>query len=205
MNQLSMMGSVQMVLICGPQIQSSARNKWENFLIMNPIVTRSLVKCLVLYYGILQKSLVAIIAQKMKFPIEDFFNKYDQIRRKLRIWSYLLKKSLMENFFFYALYIQLHFIFSRTCLYLYLLGYYIFRSSHRRCSLKKGYLRNFAKFTGKHMCQSLFFDKIAGLRPAALLKKTLWHRCFRVKFVNFLTTPFFIERLWTTASEYFIN
>ena len=53
MNQLSMMGSVQMVLICGPQIQSSARNKWENFLIMNPIVTGSLVKCLVLYYGIL--------------------------------------------------------------------------------------------------------------------------------------------------------
>ena len=97
-----MMGSVQMVLICGPQIQSSARNKWENFLIMNPIVTRSLVKCLVLYYEILWKSLVAIIAQKMKFPIEDFFSKYDQIRRKLRIWSYLLKKSLMEIFIFCA-------------------------------------------------------------------------------------------------------
>ena len=33
--------------------------------------------------------------QKLKFSIKDFFNKYDQIRRKLRIWSYLLKKSLM--------------------------------------------------------------------------------------------------------------
>ena len=110
MNQLSMMGSVQMVLICGPQIQSSARYKWENFFIMNPIVTRSLVKCLVLYYGILWKLLVAIIAQKMKFPIEDFFSKYDQIRRKLRIWAYLLKKSLMKNFFFYALYIQLQLV-----------------------------------------------------------------------------------------------
>ena len=37
-------------------------------------------------------------AQKMKFSIKDFFSKYDQIRRKLRIWSHLLKKSLMENF-----------------------------------------------------------------------------------------------------------
>ena len=26
---------------------------------------------------------------------------------------------------------------------------------------KKGVLRNFAKFTGKHLCQSLFFIKVA--------------------------------------------
>ena len=38
----------------------------------------------------------------MKFSIKDFFSKYDQIRRKLRIWSQLLKKSLMENFIFCA-------------------------------------------------------------------------------------------------------
>ena len=30
----------------------------------------------------------------MKFSIKDFFSKCDQIRRKLRIWSHLLKKSL---------------------------------------------------------------------------------------------------------------
>ena len=35
-----------------------------------------------------------------------------------------------------------------------------FRSSHQRCSIKKGILRNFTKFTGKHLCQSLFFDKV---------------------------------------------
>ena len=39
-------------------------------------------------------------AQKMKFSIKNFFNKCDQIRRKLRISSHLLKKSLMENFIF---------------------------------------------------------------------------------------------------------
>ena len=38
----------------------------------------------------------------MKFAIENFFSKCDQIRRKLRIWSHLLQKSLMENFIFCA-------------------------------------------------------------------------------------------------------
>ena len=35
----------------------------------------------------------------------------------------------------------------------------------------KDVLRNFAKFTGKHPCQSLFFGEVAGLRPTTLLKK----------------------------------
>ena len=64
------------------------------------------------------------------------------------------------------------------------------RSSHQRCSLINGVLRNFPKFTGKHLCQSLFFNKVAGLRPATLLKKRLWHRCFPVNFAKFLRTPF---------------
>ena len=44
------------------------------------------------------------------------------------------------------------------------------RSSHWRRSVKNGVLRNFVKFTGKHLCQSLFFHKVAGMRPAILLK-----------------------------------
>ena len=40
----------------------------------------------------------------MKFPIKDFFSKCDQIRRKLRIWSHLLKKFLMKNFTFCVVY-----------------------------------------------------------------------------------------------------
>ena len=38
-----------------------------------------------------------------------------------------------------------------------------FRSSHRRCSVRKDVLKNFAKLTGKHLCQSLFFNKVVGL------------------------------------------
>ena len=37
-----------------------------------------------------------------------------------------------------------------------------------RCSIKKGVLRNLAKFTGKHLCKSLFLIK---LQPA-------WGRCY---------------------------
>ena len=61
-----------------------------------------------------------------------------------------------------------------------------FRSSLPKVFCKKGALRNFAKLTGKHLCQSLFFNKVAGLRPATLLRKRLWHRWFPVNFAKFL-------------------
>ena len=65
--------------------------------------------------------------------------------------------------------------------------------------MKKVVLRNVTKFTGKHLCQSLFFNKIAGLRPATLFKKRLWHKCFPVNFARFLRSTFFTEHLQTTA------
>ena len=72
--------------------------------------TRILVKAK--RFFICNKSLVKLgiapplTAQKMKFSIKDFFSKYEQIRSFLRICSYLLKKSLMENFIFCAVSIQ---------------------------------------------------------------------------------------------------
>ena len=66
----------------------------------------------------------------------------------------------------------------------------VFRSSYPRCFVRKGVLRNFAKFTSKHLYQSLFSNKVAGLRPATLFKKRLWHRCFPVNFAKFLRIPF---------------
>ena len=58
--------------------------------------------------------------------------------------------------------------------------------SHQRCTVRKVFFRNFTKFTGKHLCQSLFLNKVAGLRPPTLFKKRLWP----VNFVKFLRTPF---------------
>ena len=60
---------------------------------------------------------------------------------------------------------------------------------------KKGVIRNFVKFTGKYMCQSIFFNKVAGLRYATLLKKRLWDMCFLVNIAKFLRTLFYRIRL----------
>ena len=64
---------------------------------------------------------------------------------------------------------------------------HISRSSHQRCSVRKGILRNFAKFTGKYV------------RRATLSKKRPWHRCFPVNFAVSKKT-FFKESLRVTAS-----
>ena len=66
---------------------------------------------------------------------------------------------------------------------------------------QKSVLRNFAKSTGKHLCQSLFFNKDPGLRPATLLKMRLWYRYFPVNFATFLRTSF----LQNTSGRLFLQ
>ena len=60
-----------------------------------------------------------------------------------------------------------------------------YRSSRPEVFYEKGILKSFTKFTGKHLYESFFSNKVTGLRPATLLKKRLWHRCFLVNFVKF--------------------
>ena len=65
----------------------------------------------------------------------------------------------------------------------------IYRSSCLEVFCRKGVLRNFEKLTRKHLCQSLLFNKVAGLRTVTLLKKRFWYRFFPVNFSKFLKTP----------------
>ena len=62
------------------------------------------------------------------------------------------------------------------------------RSSRSEKFCKKSVLKIFPKFTGKHLYQTLFLNKVAGLRPATLLKKRMWHKYFPVNFAKFLRT-----------------
>ena len=64
---------------------------------------------------------------------------------------------------------------------------------------KKGVLRNFAKLTGKPLCQSLSFNKIAGLRPATLLRQRLW-QMFSCEFCEIFTNTFFYRTPLVAAS-----
>ena len=62
-------------------------------------------------------------------------------------------------------------------------------------SLKKGILKIFAKFIGKHLCRRLLFYKVKPLRPTTLVKMGFQHRCFDVNFLKVLKTPFFAEHI----------
>ena len=70
-----------------------------NSILILPSASTLVVSLSLTIYTLLK---IANNAQKMMFSIKDFFCKCDQTRSLLRIWSHLLKKSLMENFFFCA-------------------------------------------------------------------------------------------------------
>ena len=70
-----------------------------------------------------------------------------------------------------------------------------YRSSRLEVFCRKGVFRNLKKFTGNHLCQSLLFNKVAGLRTVTLLEKRFWYRCFPVNCSKFLKAPSFNENL----------
>ena len=61
---------------------------------------------------------------------------------------------------------------------------------------KKAVLKNFAIFTGKHLCWNLFFNKNAGLQGPSFIKKRLEHRCFLRTLRNFQEHLF-----WRTSAN----
>ena len=78
-----------------------------------------------------------------------------------------------------------------TCLLVWKLSIFNRQKQPSEVFYKKGVLENFAKFTGKHLSQSLFSKEVAVLRRATLLKERLWHRCFSVNFAKLLRTTLF--------------
>ena len=72
---------------------------------------------------------------------------------------------------------------------------YFHGSSRPELFCKNSVLENVANFTEKRLYQSLFFNKAAWMRTAALLKKSFWHMCFLVSFGKFSITSVFIEHL----------
>ena len=68
----------------------------------------------------------------------------------------------------------------------------IVRSSRPDMFCKRGVLTNFAKFTGKHLCQSLFFNKVAG---RTLFLKNL-AQVFSCQFCEIRKNTFSTEHLW---------
>ena len=65
---------------------------------------------------------------------------------------------------------------------------------------KKGVVRNFTKFIGKHLCLSLFFNKVAGLRPATFIKKETMAQVFSYEFCEISKNTFFHRTPLVAAS-----
>ena len=79
--------------------------------------------------------------------------------------------------------------------------YKIMKSSRLEVFCKKGVLRNFAKFTGKHLCQGLFFNKVAGLSAATLLKIKILAHVFSCEFCEISKNTFFHRAPLVAASS----
>ena len=132
----------------------------------------------------------------LNIPLQDIlakryfslFRVYQQQRNTPAVKNCVLSKEIelffinLENFTFYFP------TFFRKLVFSGLFENYkaIIRSSRPNMS------HMFQKFIGKLPRQSLYFNKVRGLRPATLLKKRLWHRCFPVDFAKFLRTPLII-------------
>ena len=81
-----------------------------------------------------------------------------------------------------------------------LICFQYYKSSHRRYSVRKGVLRNFAKLTGNSYARFSFLIKLQAW-PANLIRKQTLAKLFSSEFCEIFKNTFFIEHLWTTASD----
>ena len=79
------------------------------------------------------------------------------------------------------------------------------KSSHWRCSIKNAVHKNFAIFTIKHLCWSLFWDKaeikLQATSSATLLKRETPTQMFFCEYCKISNNTCFGEHLCTAASE----
>ena len=101
---------------------------------------------------------------------------------------YLIQSYLLKTLFFIKYLLSLH----RWC---FPGKFTIFLKQHKH----QGVLKNFAIFTGKHLCWSLNLIKLrpsgSCLRDCNFVKKRLQHRCFSVNIATFLWNIYSEEHL----------
>ena len=79
-----------------------------------------------------------------------------------------------------------------------LLEKFSYRSNRPEVFCKKGILKNFAKILGKHLCQSLFFNRVAGGAGNIILKEPP-AQVFSCEFSENFKNTYFVEHLRTAA------
>ena len=71
-----------------------------------------------------------------------------------------------------------------------------FRSSHPEVFCKRGVLRNFTKFTGKHLCWSPFLIQLEVMKDCSFNKKGNPTQVFSCEYHKVFKNSFFMEHLW---------
>ena len=111
-------------------------------------------------------------------------------RTRLALWNqwnaHNVSDVLLEKIFLPS---ETIILFQAFTLFIKLLRYHVKRYVRPQLpseAATKGVLKNFTKFTGKHLYQVSFLIKL----QTSGLQKRLWHRRFPVIFVKFLGTPF---------------
>ena len=133
-----------------------------------------------------------VLGSLTRFRSKTFSHIFKLSNTKLGLWSYIICPIINSSIIFMTCWTCWNYFFSFP------FGiasnsYFTvndLRSNRWRYSVWKVVFRNFAKFTGKHLCHRLFFNKVVGVRAATLLKKRVWRRCFSVNFEKFLKTAF---------------
>ena len=124
----------------------------------------------------------------MNYIYADYVNKVFCLVTKLLNWTYIVEEKLncqilLTNVMFITLTLQ---------------GRTPFRSSGSQMFFKIVVVKNFTKFTGKHLSWNLFKIKF---QACNFIRKIFQDRCFPVRFAKFLRTPFFTEHLqWLLLS-----
>ena len=122
----------------------------------------------------------------MKFYIKNFFSKSDQIRRFLSVFPKFLKKIVLITFNFFK-------------------SFALQRNSRPEVFCEKGVLRNFARFTGKLLCQSVFFNKVAGAAACNFIEKETLAQVFSCEFCEISKNTFSYRMPLVAASVYNTN
>ena len=113
-----------------------------------------------------------------KLGLNHFIRKFDS----KNITNYFISKLTPNNFKCLAIGNHGTIVNLRVIAAFWNQGGFSHRSSRLEVFLKKRVLKSFTKFTGKHLWQILFFNKVTGLRPATLFKKKTLAQVFSCEF-----------------------
>ena len=90
------------------------------------------------------------------------------------------------------------------CLFTQPIQLFLFRINRREVLCKNGFLEKFAKFTGKHLCLSLFFNKVAGA-ACNFIKEETQAQVFSCEFCEISKSTSFTEHLRATDSVFYCS